>query len=78
MDHRSLDQARRINAGDHDALRYVGGRISPEMETPELLWLKENHRETFDTARQFFDLTDYLTWKATGSTARSSCKVTCK
>ena len=34
MDHRALDQARRINLTREKVLQYVGGVISPEMETP--------------------------------------------
>ncbi|MBA4491632.1 FGGY-family carbohydrate kinase [Paracoccus sp. S1E-3] len=78
MDHRAVDQAERINATGHQVLRYVGGVISPEMETPKLLWLKENLPETYDGAWQFFDLADYLSWRATGDLARSTCTVTCK
>jgi D-ribulokinase len=78
MDHRALDQATRINAQGHDVLRYVGGRISPEMQTPKLLWLRENRPQVFDAAWQFFDLADFLSWRATGDLARSTCTVTCK
>ncbi len=78
MDHRAVGQAARINATGHPVLAYVGGVISPEMETPKLLWLRENRPEVFDAAWGFFDLADFLTWKATGSLARSTCTLTCK
>ncbi|MCA0343139.1 MAG: FGGY-family carbohydrate kinase, partial [Proteobacteria bacterium] len=78
MDHRAVEQVERINAKGHEVLRYVGGIISPEMETPKLLWLKENRPQVFDAAWQFFDLADFLTWRATGDLARSTCTVTCK
>lgn len=78
MDHRAVEQADRINATGHPRLAYVGRIISPEMETPKLLWLKENRPEVFDAAWQFFDLADFLSWRATGDPARSTCTVTCK
>jgi D-ribulokinase len=78
MDHRATGQARRINATGHAVLNYVGGAISPEMETPKLLWLAENMPATFANAWQFMDLADFLTWKASGMLARSVCTVTCK
>ena len=78
MDHRAMDQTARINATGHEVLRYVGGAISPEMETPKLLWLKENKPDTFAQAGHFFDLADFLSWRATGCLDRSVCTVTCK
>ncbi len=66
MDHRALDQAERINRTCHPVLKYVGGTISPEMQTPKLLWLKERLPDTYVAARHFFDLSDYLGWRATG------------
>ena len=78
MDHRAGTQAERINQGDHRVLRYVGGRISLEMETPKLAWLREHRPSAFASAAHFFDLPDYLTWRATGSLTRSLCSTVCK
>ncbi len=78
MDHRAHAQAERINAAGHGVLAYVGGRISPEMETPKLLWLSEAMPEVMARAGQFFDLPDFLTWRATGANSRSLCSTVCK
>ncbi|MEA9577547.1 FGGY-family carbohydrate kinase [Xanthomonas nasturtii] len=78
MDHRAIAQAAHINATDEPVLRYVGGQISPEMQTPKLLWLKQHLPDSYARAAHFFDLADWLSWRATGSTARSLCTVTCK
>ncbi|PYD74626.1 FGGY-family carbohydrate kinase [Novacetimonas pomaceti] len=78
MDHRAMAEAAEINAGHHDVLRYVGGVISPEMETPKLLWLRRHLPDVFARAALFLDLPDYLTWRATGADSRSRCSTVCK
>ncbi len=78
MDHRAMDQTARINATEHDVLRYVGGTMSPEMEPPKLLWLKEHLPRTWARAARFLDLPDFLTYRATGVDVRSLCTTVCK
>src|SRR3979490_305638 len=78
MDHRAIAEARQVNDTQDDVLRYVGGSISPEMEIPKLLWLKRHLPSTYGSAGHFFDLADYLSFRATGSTSRSICTLTCK
>ena len=78
MDHRAMAEARAVNDTQDDVLRYVGGSISPEMEIPKLLWLKQHLPSTYDGAGHFFDLADFLSFKATGSVTRSMCTLTCK
>lgn len=78
MDHRAIKQAEKINATRHPVLRYVGGVISPEMQTPKLLWLKQNRPDAWQRTARFFDLPDFLTYRATGDDTRSLCSVVCK
>ncbi len=78
MDHRAIVEARLVNDTHDDVLRYVGGSISPEMEIPKLLWLKRHLPSSYRSAGHFFDLADYLSFRATGSTARSICTLVCK
>ena len=78
MDHRAVEQAERINKPGHPVLQYVGGTISPEMEAPKLLWLKENLPDTWAEATRFLDLPDFLSYRATGVDVRSLCTTVCK
>jgi len=78
MDHRAIPQSESINQTKHPVLRYVGGVISPEMETPKLLWLKQNMPETWNRTARFLDLPDFLTYRATGDDTRSLCTTVCK
>src|SRR5258708_18799396 len=78
MDHRAMAEARRVNEIKDDVLRYVGGSISPDMEIPKLLWLRQHLPSTYQSAVRVFELADYHSFRATGSTARSMCTLACK
>lgn len=78
MDHRAITQAERINATKHRVLDFVGGIISPEMQTPKMLWLKQHMPTTWANAGYLFDLPDFLTWRATQDATRSLCSTVCK
>lgn len=78
MDHRAVGEADKINRMGHPVLKYVGGVISPEMQTPKLLWLKKNLSEAWKRAARFLDLPDFLTYRATGDDTRSLCTTVCK
>ncbi|KAK5736724.1 hypothetical protein LTR17_007228 [Elasticomyces elasticus] len=78
LDHRPVEETKKINATNHNLLRYVGGQMSIEMEIPKVLWLKNNMpKEQFDKCK-FYDLGDALTHLATGNETRSFCSVVCK
>jgi ribulose kinase len=70
MDQRAVQETEVINALNHSAFQYVGGKVSIEMQLPKLLWLKRNLCDTWYQTKRFMDLSDFLTWKATNSDAR--------
>ena len=78
MDHRAKEETAALNRINHPVKSFVGGAISVEMQTPKLLWLKRHKQRAWRETAHFFDLPDYLTWRATGSTARSLCSLVCK
>lgn len=78
LDHRALAEAEECTATGHAVLHYAGGVMSPEMEVPKLMWLKRHLPQSWARAGRMFDLADFLSWKATGSNARSQSTLTCK
>lgn len=78
MDHRAVSQAEAINATGHTVLRFMGGSMSPEMQPPKLLWIKQNIPSTWKRIGLAMDLSDFLTWRATGCASRSLCAAVCK
>jgi len=78
MDHRAVTQAEHINTTKHRVLKFVGDTISPEMEPPKLLWIKQHLPHTWSNAGKFFDLADFMVYRSTGVDSRSLCTTVCK
>ncbi|KAL9442452.1 hypothetical protein AB3S75_020876 [Citrus x aurantiifolia] len=78
MDHRAVKQAEKINARNSPVLQYCGGAVSPEMQPPKLLWVKENLQESWSMVFRWMDLSDWLSYRATGDDTRSLCTTVCK
>jgi FGGY-family pentulose kinase len=78
MDHRAVAEAGDINATGDPALAYVGGGVSVEMELPKVLWLHRHLPRRHAMVQRYFDLADYLVWRATGADVASVCTLSCK
>jgi FGGY-family pentulose kinase len=67
MDVRAADQARRIAASGHPALKYNGfGNVSAEWLPCKTLWFKENEPELYRQAAHIGEFIDWLTYRLTG------------
>ena len=78
FDHRAVQEAALCDATGHRVLGHIGGSMSPEMQMPKLMWLKRHRPDLWARMGAAYDLSDFLTWRATGSQARSICTVTAK
>lgn len=78
LDHRAMAEADELTASGHRLVSFAGGRISPEMALPKLMWLKRHLPETWNAAQGIFDLADYMTYRASGSSRRSLSTLTAK
>ena len=67
MDVRAAEQARRIAASGHPALKYNGyGNVSAEWMPCKALWLKENEPDIYRRAPRVGEFIDWLTYRLTG------------
>jgi len=78
LDHRAIGDAEFINQTGAEQLNYVGGSISPEMQMPKLRWLKRELPDAWTKIARFWDLPDWLAYRATGTMNRSLCSTVCK
>lgn len=77
-DHRALAEAAELGRIAHEVVVRAGGSVSPEMQTPKLIWLARHRPETWAVLRGIRDLCDHLAWRATGIEARSLCAAAAK
>ncbi|ETX29788.1 FGGY family pentulose kinase [Roseivivax isoporae] len=78
FDHRATEEAARCTATGHAVLARLGGSMSPEMQIPKLMWLKARRPDLWDRLGSAWDLTDWMTHRATGGSARSLCPLVSK
>lgn len=77
-DHRATAEAAELSATNHPLAARAGGRVSPEMQTPKLMWLARNRPDVWRGLRGVRDLCDHLGLVATGIESRSLCATAAK
>ncbi|KAJ3277064.1 hypothetical protein HDV01_000116 [Terramyces sp. JEL0728] len=77
MDHRSHFEADTLSQTGNALLKFTGGSISPEMSIAKVLWMYK-HNPEYSKIKHFFELPEYLTFRATNCTTRALCSLHCK
>lgn len=78
LDHRAMVEAEACTATGDPVLQSLGGIMSPEMQAPKLMWVKRHLPASWNNLGAAYDLVDYLTFRASGSAARSQSSLACK
>ncbi len=77
-DHRATAEAEELSATGHPLAARAGGQVSPEMQTPKLMWLARHRPEAWAGLTAVRDLGDQLAFAATGQDHRSLCAMVAK
>ncbi|SIQ80302.1 Ribulose kinase [Paracoccus thiocyanatus] len=77
-DHRAVAEAAELSRIPHEVVRRAGGSVSPEMQTPKLMWLARHQPKIWAALTGIRDLCDHLAFRATGIEARSHCAAAAK
>ncbi|SMO83722.1 FGGY-family carbohydrate kinase [Paracoccus laeviglucosivorans] len=77
-DHRAVAEAAELSDIAHEVVSRAGGAVSPEMQTPRLIWLRRHRPDIWANLRGIRDLGDHLAFRATGIATRSHCAAAAK
>lgn len=71
FDRRATDEAKACTAVGGDTIDRLCGVMSPEMQLPKLLWLREHRPDVWARLGRALDLPDWLAFRATGEIGQS-------
>jgi FGGY-family pentulose kinase len=78
MDERAYAEADEVSATGHEALRYCGGKVSPQWMLAKGRWLERHEPDLFAKARWIVDAADFFTLRLTGRMTASLNNATAK
>ncbi|MGH1454872.1 MAG: FGGY-family carbohydrate kinase [Paracoccaceae bacterium] len=78
FDHRAAEQAAICTKVGGPVLDRLGGTMSPEMQLPKLMWLKQQRPDLWSRLGHAMDLSDFLVSRASGAPKRSLCTMVAK
>ena len=78
MDERAHVEADEISATGHEALKYCGGKVSPQWMLPKGRWIERHEPRVFERARWIVDEVDFFTLRLTGRMTASLNTATAK